>query len=75
MDRARETIPAFLKGLRETLEGVGCKVIIEGVEGPDDLRYVQDAGFQYAQGFLYPHSQKLAGEPHEQEVDPIAMTL
>jgi EAL domain-containing protein (putative c-di-GMP-specific phosphodiesterase class I) len=58
--RSREVQPSFLRGLREILEGIGCKVIIEGIETPADLLYVRNAGFQYVQGFLYPSTQKLA---------------
>lgn len=60
LDRSRTAGPHFLRSIREILEGIGCKVIIEGIENGDDLRYVKEAGFQLVQGYLYPATLHLA---------------
>ncbi|MEL5850188.1 MAG: EAL domain-containing protein, partial [Candidatus Igneacidithiobacillus chanchocoensis] len=74
LDRSRTTSPTFLRNLREILEGIGCKVIIEGIETEDDLRYVREAGFQLVQGYLYPATQHLAIAERAKE-NPATLSL
>lgn len=73
LERSRTANPSFLRNLREILEGIGCKVIIEGIETNDDLRYVKEAGFQLVQGYLYPATQHFA-ESREQDTEVLCLS-
>lgn len=50
---ARRVDPRFLRDLRELFEGVGARVIAEGIESPGDLERVRAAGIRYGQGYYF----------------------
>ncbi|NNM65072.1 MAG: EAL domain-containing protein [Burkholderiales bacterium] len=43
-----------LSHLRQLLEQLGCVVILEGIETPEDRALATAAGFKFGQGWLFP---------------------
>ncbi len=45
--------PRFLRDLNDFFEGVGARVIAEGIESADDLERVRTNGIRYGQGYYF----------------------
>lgn len=60
MQAERHGALSILSHARRMFEGLGCEVVIEGVENQADLSIVKRAGLQYAQGYVFGRPQPLS---------------